>query len=98
MPKQETRAQMALRALELIVDISVHRDICLAVQNGKYSVCDWQVKKGAEFDALVKQIFSGKNARPKIPGVTSGECPANVWFDKAALERARSRNNLEVIK
>lgn len=87
----QTREQMGLECLTVLLDLADHRDICIATQKEKRGFCDWEKKKSARYAELIRKIYGGKYARPKIDGETVGECPTNVWFDDAALERAKAK-------
>lgn len=88
----QTREAMALECLTTLLDLADHREICIATAQDRRDFCDWEKRKSARYAELIRKIYGGKYARPKIDGETVGECPTNVWFDNAALERARARD------
>ena len=89
--KVQTRAELALEALTLLLDLADHRDICIATSQGKRGFCNYEKEGDARYRQLINKIYGGKYARPKIEGETVGECPTNLWFaDRAKFEKART--------
>jgi hypothetical protein len=88
-----SREAMALEALDILLDLADHKEICIAAQQGKFDFCDWEKRKSARYAELIRKLYEGKHKRVKKDGETIGECATNIWFDNAALDRARTRDS-----